>query len=147
MAIEGSGGLVQFGIELPTKFDRSEWVFVEAAPGRGGTILVNLMLSLVFLLCLALLLGLLLRNHPVVTSSVAALLGDKHPERKNTSLFSLGFWSSPGLTPYRVVAAVTRTRDADPNGRASRVSAANGLTCSARLACGDSLVPPFGGPR
>lgn len=122
-------------------------VFVEAAPGCGGLTPVKLMLSLVFLLCLALLLSQALRNHSLVASGVAALLADQHHGWKNPSFISLGVWSSPGLTPYRVVAAVIRTPDAAAEGRVLHRSAAPGLTFSARSSCGDSLVPPFGGQR
>jgi hypothetical protein len=119
-------------------------VFVEAAPGCGSLTLVETMLSLVFLLCMSLVLGLALRHHPVVASGEAALQGNKLPELKCTSLLSLGLGLLPGLTPYRIVAAVKRPQYADPQGRGAPRLAAIGLIRSARKSCGDSLVPPFG---
>ncbi len=115
-------------------------------PLAGGQSLVELMLSLVFLLCLALLLGQSLRTPTRSVAGVATWLRDSICGWNNPSILLLGDGSLLGLTPYRVV-AVEHSHVADPKGHGSRSSAAPGFIVSARLACGDLLVPPFGEPR
>ncbi len=115
--------------------------FLWKLPLAGGQTLVELMLSLVSLLCLILLVGQMLRAPHSGASAVAARVRDLVSGWRNPSNLPRGLGSLLGLTPYRVVAAV-RSQEISARG-----SAVPGFTSSARLASGDSLVPPFGGPR